>query len=146
MFREKFKKGNCFLGIMAQKVTIVKIRRVPQENVNQELQWVGNSLGLFNLRDRDSSCFRVFITLVKTAKRNDPLSSDEIAERLRLSRGTVIHHLTRLMDSGMVIKERKGYVLRESNLQKLIGDIRRDMESVFSELQDVAKDIDERLG
>lgn len=131
---------------MAQKVTLVKIRRIPQENVNQELQWVGNSLGLFNLRDRDSSCFRVFITLVRTARRNDSLSSDEIAEKLHLSRGTVIHHLTRLMESGIVIREQKGYVLREANLQKLITDIRRDMEEVFSELQNVAKDIDERLG
>ncbi|MBI2146299.1 winged helix-turn-helix transcriptional regulator [Candidatus Woesearchaeota archaeon] len=131
---------------MAQKVTLVKIRRIPQENVNQELQWVGNSLGLFNLRDRDSSCFRVFITLVRTARRNDSLSSDEIAEKLHLSRGTVIHHLTRLMESGIVVREQKGYVLRESNLQKLITDIRRDMDEVFSELQNVAKDIDERLG
>lgn len=131
---------------MARKVTIIKIRRTPQENVNQELQWVGNSLGLFNLRDRDSSCFRVFITLVKRARHDAPISSDEIAERLHLSRGTVVHHLSRLMDSGIVIRERKGYLLRDSNMQALIRDIRRDMEGMFSELQEVARDIDEKLG
>ena len=131
---------------MNKKLMIVKIRRSSGDNINQELQWLGNSLGLFNLRDRDSSCFRVFITLVKRARRNEAVSSDLIAERLGLSRGTVVHHLTKLMNSGIVIKEKKGYLLREINLQKVIKDLHRDMENVFSELDEVAKEIDERLG
>ena len=131
---------------MSPKITIIRLRKADARDVNKELQWLGNSLGLFNLRDRDSSCFRVFITLVRTARQNKPLLSDEIAERLHLSRGTVVHHLTRLMDSGMVIRERKGYILRESNLQNLITDIRRDADNVFAELQKVAEEIDEMLG
>jgi len=125
---------------------IVSVRRVPEENINQDLQWLGSSLGLFNARDKDSSCFRVFITIVKKAKRNEPISSDEIAERLQLSRGTVVHHLTRLMDSGIVVRERQGYLLRENTLQRLVEDIHRDIEKTFSDLQNVAKEIDEKLG
>ena len=131
---------------MGKMITIIKIRRSQPENVNQELQWLGNSLGLFGLRDRDSSCFRVFITLVKRSKKNDPISSDEIAERLGLTRGTVVHHLTKLIDSGIIIRERRGYLLRENSLQRVISDIKRDMEDTFSELQEVAKEIDDRLG
>lgn len=131
---------------MPQKVTILKIRKIPGENINQELQWLGNSLGLFSLRDKDSSCFRVFITLVRRARRNEPLTSDEIAERLHLTRGTVVHHLNKLMNSGIVIKERSGYILRESNLRNLIRDVQRDIEGIFSELKEVAKEIDEKLG
>ncbi len=131
---------------MSQRVVIVKIRRVKTENVNQELQWFGNSLGLFGLRDKDSSCFRVFITLVKKARRNELLSSDDIAEHLNLSRGTVVHHLTKLMEAGIVLREKEGYILREGTLQGLIKDIRRDMEAMMSELDDVAKEIDERMG
>lgn len=131
---------------MGHKVTIVRVRKSNPDNINQELQWLGNSLGLFNLRDRDSSCFRVFITLVRRAKRDEVLSSDDIAERLSLSRSTVVHHLTKLMDSGIVIRERNGYLLRESNLQDLIKDIHRDVNAVFTDLQQVAHDIDEKLG
>ncbi|MFH1275960.1 MAG: ArsR family transcriptional regulator [Candidatus Woesearchaeota archaeon] len=131
---------------MSKKITIVRIRRSPDENINQDLQWIGNSLGLFNLRDKDSSCFRVFITLVKRSKRNESISSDEIAERLRLSRGTVVHHLIKLMESGIVIREKQGYLLRENTLQRVIQDIHRDMEDAFSELKEVAKEIDEKLG
>lgn len=131
--------------LMGKKLTIIKIRKIHSPNVNQELQWLGNSLGLFNLRDKDSSCFRVFITLVKRARRNEPLTSDEIAERLNLSRGTVVHHLSRLIDSGIVIRERGGYLLREPNLQDMIKNVQRDMEGMFSQLKEIAKDIDEKL-
>ena len=131
---------------MGRKLTIIKVRRNPQDNINKELQWLGNSLGLFSVRDKDSSCFRVFITLVRKAKRNEAVSSDDIAERLHLTRGTVVHHLTKLMDSGLVIREKEGYLLRESNLQHVVKNIQRDVRALFLEMEEVAKDIDESLG
>ncbi|MBU0470114.1 MAG: ArsR family transcriptional regulator [Nanoarchaeota archaeon] len=131
---------------MANRITIIKVRRSDGGNVNRDLQWLGNSLGLFNLRDKDSSCFRVFITLVKRSKSNEALTSDGIAELLHLTRGTVVHHLSKLMDAGIVVRERGGYLLRESSMQRLIKDIERDTEVIFNELRDVAKEIDDNLG
>lgn len=131
---------------MKQKLMFIKVRRVPTDNLNNELQWLGTSLGLFGLRDKDSSCFRVFITLVKKAKRNQPISSDTIAEQLHLTRGTVVHHLTKLMESGIVVREREGYLLRENSLEQVVKDLRRDMEAVLEELNLVARNIDQRIG
>ncbi len=128
-----------------KRVTIIKVRRSDESNVNKDLQWLGNSLGLFNLRDKDSSCFRIFITLVRKSRGNEALSSDEIAEKLNLTRGTVVHHLNRLMDSDIVIKEKEGYLLKENNLQRLVKNIELDIKSMFSELEEVAKEIDEKL-
>ena len=130
---------------MANRVTVVRIRKESGGNVNDELQWLGNSLGLFNLRDKDSSCFRVFITLVKRSQRKTPITSDDVAEKLHLTRGTVVHHLNKLMSSGIVIRESGGYLLRETNLQDMIKDLQRDIEGVFSQLKDVAKEIDGKL-
>jgi predicted transcriptional regulator len=131
---------------MAGRITIIKVRKSSPQDINQELQWLGNSLGLFSQRDKDSSCFRVFITLVRRAKHNKPVSSDEIADKLQLTRGTVVHHLTKLMDSGIVVREKQRYFLRENNLQALMKDLQRDMESMFAQLQEVAEDIDQKLG
>ena len=131
---------------MKQKLMFIKVRRVSTDNINNELQWLGNSLGLFGLRDKDSSCFRVFITLIKKAKRNQPMSSDMIAEQLHLTRGTVVHHLTKLMDSGIVIREKEGYLLRENSLEQVIKDLRKDMDIMLEELNQVAKEIDQRIG
>ena len=131
---------------MSQRVTIIKIRRSGKGNINEELQWLGNSLGLFGQRDKDSSCFRLFITLVKNSRENKPLSSDEIAHRLNLTRGTTVHHLHKLMDAGIVIKEKEGYLLREGNMERLIGDVERDIENALQEIKRVAKEIDEGMG
>lgn len=131
---------------MNQRLTVIKIRKVSSPNVNEELQWLGNSLGLFNLRDKDSSCFRIFITLVKKSRQNQPLSSDYIAEKLSLSRGTVVHHLTRLMGSGIVLREKEGYLIRENSLQDLVKDLQRDIDGIFLELKEVALEIDQKLG
>jgi len=128
------------------RITIMNIRKPVQKNVNQELQWLGSSLGLFNLRDKDKSCFRVFIELVKTAKEGIPLSSDELAYRLGLSRGTVIHHIHKLLDSGIVVQANKGYILRVDSLRELIDEVEKDLRRTCDDLRDMAEEIDKSLG
>ena len=130
----------------SQRITIITIRKPAQKNINQELQWLGSSLGLFNLRDKDKSCFRVFIELVKTAKTNHPLSSDELAYRLGLSRGTVVHHLHKLLDAGIVVPTERGYILRVNNLQDLIDEVEKDTIRTITDLKKMAREIDRGLG
>ena len=129
---------------MAKRIVVVKIRKEHHNNVNEDLRWMGNSLGLFGLRDKDSSCFRMFIVLLKN--RNETISSDEIAARLDLTRGTVVHHLNKLMNAGVVVREKGGYILRENSMQGVIRDMKKDMETMFGELKRAAKEIDEKLG
>ena len=128
------------------KITIMNIRKPAVRNVNQELQWLGSSLGLFNLRDKDKSCFRVFIELVKTAKRGIPLSSDELAHRLDLSRGTVVHHINKLIESGIVVRANRGYILRVDSLRELIDEVEKDLRRTCEDLRVMAEEIDESLG
>ena len=132
--------------IRHQKITIINLRKPVQKNINQELQWLGTSLGLFNLRDKDRSCFRVFLEMLKAAKAKKPLNSDEMALNLGLSRGTVIHHITKLMESGLVIHEKNKYLLRVDNLKMLISEIEKDMQRTLGDLKEVASNIDEWMG
>ena len=107
---------------------------------------VGSSLGLFNLRDKNSSCFRIFIELLKSAKKNVPLSSDELAEMLNLSRGTVIHHINKLMEAGIVVHDGNRYYLRVHKLQSLIEELRKDTERTLNDLKQAAAEIDHMMG
>lgn len=129
-----------------QRITIVNIRKPTEHNVNQELQWLGSSLGLFNLRDRDKSCFRIFIELLKSAKAKQSMTSDSLASRLSLSRGTIIHHINKLLESGLVIHEGNRYTLRVENLKALIEEVEKDLKRACDDLKEVAEDIDGRLG
>jgi|SRR3989338_814943 len=134
------------IRIFHQRITIVRARKPAERSINDELQWVGDSLGLFNVRDKDKSCFRVFIELLKAAKLKHPLSSDELAYRLGLSRGTVIHHITRLMESGIVVAHKNRYMLRVDNLTELISEVEEDLKRTCNDLKRVADNIDKRLG
>lgn len=127
------------------KITIVSSARPKTTNLNEELLWFGGSLGLFGLRDRDKSCFRIFIEMLKNARANIPISSDEIALRLGLTRGTVIHHINKLMDAGIVIATNNRYYLRVSNLKRLIEEMQADLNKQMQELKEIAGDIDNKL-
>jgi len=133
------------MRVTRQRITIVSVRK-PVKNLNNELQWFGSSLGLFNLRDKDKSCFRVFIEMLKAAKLDKPLTSDEIATNLNLSRGTVVHHINKLIEAGIVIYQNNRYMLRVNNLEVLIDELKRDAERTFDDLRIVAKEIDQLLG
>jgi len=133
------------MTIVHQKITIVKIRKPNSNNVNEELQYLGNSLGLFGLRDKDKSCFRIFVELLKSAKAKRPLSSDEMAYRLGLTRGTVIHHINKLKEAGIVIHEGTSYYLRVDKLEDVMKEIRKDVMRTIDDLEEMAKEIDEQL-
>ncbi len=74
------------------------------------------------------------------------MSSDELAYKAGLSRGTVVHHLTNLIASGLVLVEGTKYILRANNLEDLIREIKKDSERVFDNLTNIAKELDEELG
>ncbi|PIN87711.1 hypothetical protein COV12_02405 [Candidatus Woesearchaeota archaeon CG10_big_fil_rev_8_21_14_0_10_32_24] len=127
------------------KITVIKVRHKDSGNINNELQWLGNSLGLFGNRDKDSSCFRMFIVLVRKSKQNHAISSDDLAENLHLSRATIVHHLKKLLDSGIVVRQDRGYILREGNLSAVVRDIKRDTNAMLIEIEEIAKEIDDMM-
>jgi len=130
-----------------RRITLINAGTKPEDyTINELLQWFGGTLGLFNPRDKDKSCYRVFLALIKDLKQeNQGLSSDDIAAMTKLSRGTVIHHLNRLMDAGMVIGERGRYSLRVENLEALVEEIRRYVNKTLDGLKDIAIAIDQQL-
>jgi predicted transcriptional regulator len=128
------------------KITIILNAKPKKADINQELQWFGASLGLFGLRDKDKSNFRIFITLLEALQKGEELTSDEIATRTELTRGTVIHHLNNLMSSGIVVSNKNKYVLRMDNLEGIVDYMKKDADAAWDRLREVAQNIDRKLG
>ena len=127
------------------RITIIRTKRPDKDNVNEELLYLGYSLGLFSERDKDKSCFRIFIVLLKALKTQTKITSDEIAARTNLTRGTVVHHLTRLMESGIVVNEKSYYMLSVDNLQELVELARGNISKTLDNLKAVARNLDQKL-
>jgi len=118
-----------------RRVTLIKTRKPQKKDLNTDLQWFSESLGLFSQRDKERSCFRIFVELVKAARRRQLLSSDDLAEKTNLTRGTIIHHISHLMESGLV-----------TQYETLMEELQRDLGRVFEDLKDMAQELDDQLG
>jgi predicted transcriptional regulator len=127
------------------RITIIRIKKPVQENINEELQFLGESLGLFSERDKDKSCFRIFIILLNSLRKGQKITSDEIADKTNLTRGTVIHHLNRLMESGIVVSQKNYYMLAVDNMEELVDLVKNNLVKTFENLKPTARSIDRRL-
>ncbi|MBT3406170.1 helix-turn-helix transcriptional regulator [Candidatus Woesearchaeota archaeon] len=134
------------MKFISHKITIVSSNKPAESTLNDELQWLGTTLGLFGNRDKDNSCFRIFIELLKSTRRNKAMSSDAISLKLNLSRGTVVHHLNKMMQSGIVLREGNTYALRANTLQAVIEEVQKDVNRTFYDMMQIAKEIDDGLG
>lgn len=127
------------------KITLVRKKVTENRTINDLLLRFGESLGLFSSRDKDKSCYRIFILLIKALKADLDFTSDEIAVQTGLTRGTVVHHLNRLMEAGIVTSERTKYFLNVKNLEDLVEQMRTSINTVFDDLSILAQDIDQIL-
>lgn len=123
-------------------ITIQCLDKPDASSINDVLQWFCRSLGIFSQRDKENSCFRLFIELLKETKNGNALSSDGLAARLNLVRGTVVHHLNNLIQAGMVIRKDNGYVLKEKNLKDLVSALKSDVCATLDQLEKVAAGLD----
>jgi DNA-binding transcriptional ArsR family regulator len=129
------------------RITIIHTTTTPDErNINEMLQWFGGTLGLFNPRDKDKSCYRIFLSLVKGLKTSPQgLTSDELALDTGLSRGTTIHHLNKLMAAGIVTSQRARYSLRVETLEELVNTLRKNVNKTLDNLSEVSRYLDNAL-
>lgn len=128
-----------------KKIIINKIENYENYNLNQKLQAFSKSLGLFTERDKERSCFRMFILLLKATKKDEPMTSDELAYKLNLSRGTVIHHLNKLIDAGIANSKYNKYLLRTSSLSELVNLIKKDVCDEIKKIDNLAKELDKKI-
>ena len=132
---------------MTQQITIKKILSPSPGNLDEDINYLCKSLGYFTERDKQNTAGKIFRLLVKEACETDRyLSSDEIAEKLNLTRGAIVHHLNNFISSGIVIKEHNRYRLRSVSLQKSMEEIRADIDRIMNQMIKIAKEIDDKLG
>ncbi len=129
-----------------RKITMYRLQKPKSRDVHHDVQWISGSLGLFSCRDKSKSCYRIFVELLKAAKERKALSSDEIAYRLHLSRGAVVHHLNNLMEAGIVVSHKSKYVLREASMDLLVKGIKKEVDEILEEMNAVAEEIDRAFG
>lgn len=127
-------------------IKIKTVRKPRKPDIEEDIDWICRSLGIFEPRDKKKTASKVFRIIIKATKKDEPVSSTEIADRVGVTRGAVINHLHKMMNSGLVVKRDRGYVLRAHNMFDTIGEIEEDIERMIRRMKRICDDIDKKVG
>jgi len=125
---------------------LLSVRKPSIAEYPTDLEWICRTFGFLELRDKQKTAYLIFKALVEANVHNDGLTSDELAEKLNLTRGTMIHHLNKMMKSGLVIFHGSKYKLRERSLKNTVEEVQRDLNRVFEDIFGIAEHVDHTLG
>lgn len=124
---------------------IFNVRTLASVDVEKDIEWICRSFAFMEPRDKKRTAYRLFRAIIEAARTNEGLSSDELAEQFAVSRGTVVHHLNKMMKSGLVIHHEGQYKLRGRSLVNTIEEIRLDVNRVLDDLKSISKTVDDSL-
>ncbi|MEM2914130.1 MAG: helix-turn-helix domain-containing protein [Candidatus Bathyarchaeia archaeon] len=125
---------------------ILDVRMPSILDFEKDVEWICKCFGFLEPRDKEKTAARIFKILLEAMKNEEGLSSDELAEKIGLTRGTMVHHLNKLIQSGLVVHRGGRYELRAASLRRAVQEVKRDINRVFENIEEVAKNIDETLG
>jgi predicted transcriptional regulator len=128
--------------MIKQRITIQNIDKPKNNKLKEDVKWICNSLGLIKGRDVENVSFRVMYELLELFSKENLISTEKISKILKIESYRINHHIRRLMESGIVFREKRKIALRGGSLSAAIEEVRRDSEIMFSRLKEVSKKID----
>jgi predicted transcriptional regulator len=129
-----------------RQFTVKRLREPGEKQVDEDIEWVCNSLGFITPRDQDKTALRILKALMKSAKEREGLTSEELTEYVEPTIGSVIYHLNKLMKAGLVVKMNSNYELRMNSFLKTIEEIEKEIFNTLTDIKKIARDIDKDLG
>lgn len=128
-----------------REVRIRHIIKKRQDSVEDTINLLCESLGVIGPRDVDNISVKIFKELLKALRGEKVMTSDELAEKVGLTRGAIVHHLNRMVKTGVVIRSSRGYEIRSYDLESLIDEVRTDVNRFLEDIRNVAKELDKAL-
>ncbi len=127
------------------RIVIRRIEKPFEKNVEREIEWLCQSLGLSPV-DKDKNTVDIFKLIVNATESGKGVSSSELAQKINLSRGAVIHHLNNLQLAGLVVKQGRNYVARSRSMVRTIQEVEEDIMRIFDRMEETAREIDQAFG
>ncbi|MCL6088960.1 MAG: helix-turn-helix domain-containing protein [Candidatus Marsarchaeota archaeon] len=118
------------------------VRRTPK-NEGDGLESFCRSMRILSARDMDGTVTVVFRSMLTEGRQ--PVGSSELAQLTRLNRVTIIHHLQRLEQMGLVEHTERKYRLRVHDLSEAVEQMREEMMRSFEEAEVMALELDRQF-
>jgi predicted transcriptional regulator len=121
---------------MELQLTIQKVRRPFRDDPVELMDYLLRSLGF----ERNTEIYRKILEELLGEGKGSTAISEKVGART-----TTIYHINKLIKSGLVIKRGSVYELREPTFERTVKEIFRDVERVFEDLLEVARELDRVL-
>jgi predicted transcriptional regulator len=124
---------------------ILDLRRPPTKKLDEDINWIARCFGFLETRDNAQTAARIFKALLNSSKGGNGLTSDGLAEKVGVTRGAIIHHLNKMISSGLIIIQSGQYKLRGRSLRRTVVEVRHDLLRVLEKIEEIAGCIDDEL-
>ena len=116
------------------------------------IRWFCVEFGLGGKEENDISA-QILKEFAMAAQQNKGLTSSELSTALNkviveskpIARSTVIYHLNRFIEAGLVIKRGRYYHLRATEMAKAVEEIQYDIEREMSKMLNTAREFDKLM-
>jgi DNA-binding MarR family transcriptional regulator len=127
--------------LMAQKPKAELVSEKKDDSPDDELVSLCRKMRLMSERDTDATLPQV-LKVMMLRSRGQPVGGSELSELSGINRITIIHHLKRLENAGLVQRQESKYVLRVQSAEEMLLRFREEMERHFQEMDEMAREID----
>jgi predicted transcriptional regulator len=126
-----------------ERIVIKFVERPDFNDPEKMLKWFCDVFGLSSGDDAmDSLEEQILRNFTEAAYENKGLASSELELNTELARSTVIYHLNRFIEVGLLVKRGRKYYLRASEMHKAIEEIEYDINREMARMLDTAKEFD----
>ena len=128
-----------------QQIMIRFIEKPDQNDAEGIIRWFCDVFGLSSPEDENPVEEQILKSFVEAARDGKGLSSSELDLETKLARSTVIYHLNRFRDAGLIVKRGRKYYLRAGKMENVIQEVGYDLERELRGLIDASKRLDMML-
>ena len=128
------------------KIVIKRIEKPFSGSLDNEMEWICGTLGFLEPIDKGKTAATIFKEIVRATEQGKPLTSTELADKVDMSRGSVVNHLNNLQRSGLVVRHGRHYLARSRSMFRTIEEIEEDIDRIFARMKKTAREIDEEFG
>lgn len=126
-----------------ERIVIRFVERPDFNKPEQMLQWFCDVFGLSSGGGPNSIEEQILKNFIQAAYHNEGLASSELHLDTELARSSVIYHLNRFIDAGLLVKRGRKYYLRASEMSKAIEEIEYDINREMQRMHDAARAFDQ---
>lgn len=125
-----------------KRIVIKSVDKPLYGDPDDMLKWFCDALGLTTSGAADDIEVKLLKTFIIAAANNEGISSSDIKLDKNIARTTIIYHINRLIESGLVVKKGRKYYLRAQGLSNSLEEIEYDIEREMRRMFDAATEFD----